>query len=793
MPKTKIGFFSSLLLSCAIFLLSTPSFGSCNRCQNVTLSLLRSINQKTININRNLIKNSCLGTVLLTGPTTITQEGKYTLCNDMVGPIIIATDNVFLNLNNFAIKTPTAGSIQVGAIIIQAGCKNIEINGGRIQGPLEDTTKTKSLGNNSSFAGIIVAKGARHVSLIELDFIHLDTGIVYQGEQEAIISYPICFGCTFYNCLQAIQAEWTDDAVFDKLFVQHGQTGLSLNNCSGCLIAESQISDMRLSSEDISGVGIYMLGGGDNEISANNIRDCQNRGIWSIETTGLSVKANDITRIGDSARTAVQTKTITAIEDAAGIELDITKRAVIVANTISNVKAGKTAVGLRDYGTNSIVEQNLLFDVATSDQEGESAGILGMLRPENNSSYDSNTVKDVEGTGIKIDPIPEVVELPEPNVVRNITHQCGYGLDGLISNAGYNLFDAKPALSNYSLDQKDSPFKPLPDFNPGKVISLAWSPSGEYLAIGIRRGDNKKAHIKLYYFNRALFTLKLDQKVSDTVLENLVGAIAWSPNGRHLAFGTADTIYIYRFDPVQIELTLIKKTRVNKVTTIAWFPRKLATLYYLAVGSQYNFINVYQFDGSNLRLLTHKITDTEEGKSTINWIGDGGHLALHKSDQSIVQIYEFDRSSLTFVESLENASVVSWSSFQREKSSGRYLAVKEDDLIKLFYFTGSHLRAEAEIIIPYEKLYAIDWSPSENAIVVSEHRPRKRDALQIYNIKVVSSLDSKQTVIIPGPIYLLGWVSVTKLAWAPDAGIVKGNYIVGLEHFDRINAYQIIS
>ena len=811
MPKTKIGFFSSLLLSCAIFLPSKPSFGGCNKCQNVTLSLLRSINQKTININRNLIKNSCLGTVLLTGPTTITQEGKYTLCNDMVGPIIIATDNVFLHLNNFAIKTPIAGSIQVGAIIIQAGCKNIEINGGRIQGPLEDAIKTKSLSNNNShFAGIIVAKGARHISLIELDFIHLDTGIVYQGEQEDIISYPICFGCTFYNCLQAIQADWTDDAVFDKLFVQHGQTGLSLNNCSGCLIAESQISDMRLSSEDISGVGIYMLGGGDNEISANNIRDCQSRGIWSIETTGLSVKANDITRIGDSARTLLQTKTITAIEDAAGIELDITDRAVIVANTISNVKAGKTAVGLRDYGTNSIVEQNLLFDVATSDKEGESAGILGRLRPENNGSYDSNTVKDVKGTGIQLYPISEVVELPEPNVIGNITHQCGYGTGNMISNVVDDLFEVKPASYNYSLDSKEPTLKSIDHINfrnDARSYSIAWAPNGEYLAV-TNRTDNG-GFILIYSFNNQ-GEFKLAAKSESIVGFNVLLHIAWSADNKYLSTvgfsRNSNYIKIYRFENSTLTLINTITTTASAYRT-AWFPYTEKNFQYLAV-LLYKEIQIYKFDNNDFELIATKKIDGAFIAAInyyIGWIVQGNYISIaYSSNDSVRGLmhsrifrFEFETNTLEQVAYLANIYSIAWFPVSFTEVNGKHCAVTTENHIKIYSFNGDKLNLETQIPakIPANILgNSIVCSPFARCIAVSGSK-----FIQLYSLETHYGLQSEDTVLIPGPkINHSSKHETRQLSWAPTEGPPKGKYIANLQQIfddsslnEKINLYRV--
>jgi len=800
MPKTKIGFFSSLLLSCAIFLPSKPSFGGCNKCQNVTLSLLRSINQKTININRNLIKNSCLGTVLLTGPTTITQEGKYTLCNDMVGPIIIATDNVFLHLNNFAIKTPIAGSIQVGAIIIQAGCKNIEINGGRIQGPLEDAIKTKSLSNNNShFAGIIVAKGARHISLIELDFIHLDTGIVYQGEQEDIISYPICFGCTFYNCLQAIQADWTDDAVFDKLFVQHGQTGLSLNNCSGCLIAESQISDMRLSSEDISGVGIYMLGGGDNEISANNIRDCQNRGIWSIETTGLSVKANDITRIGDSARTAVQTKAITAIEDAAGIDLDITERTVIVANTISNVKAGKTAVGLRDYGTNSIVEQNLLFDVATSDQEGESAGILGMLRPENNGSYDSNTVKDIAGTGIKIDPTSEVVELPEPNVIGNITHQCGYGTGNMISNVVDDLFEVKPASYNYSLDSKDPTFK-LTDTLESQaneiLESMAWAPNGKYFALASDPDTETRKFYNIYLGSlNKQGKLKIKKKKE---VAKIIDQIAWSADSKYLLAivrnRDENEIRVYQVENYTLEE--IQKIKIAATLLgAAWFPYTEEDFQYFAVLCSSN-IQIYKRNNNHKFELV--ATTKVPGRGYLNqnnyigWVGQGNYIAVayhtvfHSEYQVDLNIFRFNFKihSLSLVTLLLNIYSMDWLSVPSKGINGRYCALTTENHIKIYSFNGHTLNLETQIPAnTYKGETSITWSPFEKCIAIGG-----KEFIQLYSL---SGWDSENIGLIPGPkINHSSHDDTIQLSWAPAKGLPKGKYIAGIGS-KRMDLYRV--
>ena len=674
MPKMKVGFSNSLLLSCVVFLLSTPTFGGCNNCQNVSLSLLRSINQKTININRNLANSDCLGTVLLTSPTTITKEGKYTLCNDMVGPIIIATDNVFLDLNNFVIKTPTSGSTQVGAIIIQAGYSNIEIHGGRIQGPIEHVTKKKSQGSENDFVGIIIKEGTGHISLIELGFVHLDKGIFYQGTEDHPISYPVCVDCSFYNCLQSIEAFWVEDAICNKLFIQHGYAGILLDNCSGCLITESQLSGMYLNTESpTTGVGIYMLKGGDNEISANNIRDCQNRGIWSLETIGLAIKANDITRIGERARIPVSEAN--EIWDAIGIQLGETDSGLIQANSISNITAKELAIGLQDKGSNSIVIDNLFFNVELSGT-GSAAGIVADF----SGSYDSNFFKKIEGEVVAFR--EENTNTRQPYVINNKADECSMGYSDQIRNVSHDILSQVP-LSNSSINQT------FPYLNTDPISSTFYGPS--------------------------------------------ISSIAWSkPFGYHVAIGGSNgvrtsSLRVYSFDGSNLHF-VARKPYGWKINTLSWSPTS-TTLQYLAVGGKKEFlsgtsnVNIYSFDGATFTFLPGANVPYGREIKSIDWSPKGNYLAVggEQLGSYNIQLYSFDGTTLTLIP----GAVVSYegviNSLKWSPNTDKlYLAVGGfTKNIRVYSFDGSHLTLLPNANKSYGGIInSLDWSPTGEHLVV---------------------------------------------------------------------------
>jgi hypothetical protein len=101
----------------------------------------------------------------ITTSCTITQSGNYRLANDITGPIVIAADNVYLSLENYAISSNNYG-------IIIENQENIQITNGIIQ--------------NNSQAGIFVVS-CTHISLESIDFLSNVTALFVQESVEIII------------------------------------------------------------------------------------------------------------------------------------------------------------------------------------------------------------------------------------------------------------------------------------------------------------------------------------------------------------------------------------------------------------------------------------------------------------------------------------------------------------------------------------------------------------------------------------------------------------------------------
>ena len=107
---------------------------------------------------------------------TISTSGTYKLSNDINGQIVIAADNVTLNLNNYTITNIAHG------IIINTGVNHTRIKNGSI-GPIT--------GGN----GIDIQVDASHITLLEVAIDQCDRGINATTATDILIKK-----CTISQC-----------------------------------------------------------------------------------------------------------------------------------------------------------------------------------------------------------------------------------------------------------------------------------------------------------------------------------------------------------------------------------------------------------------------------------------------------------------------------------------------------------------------------------------------------------------------------------------------------------------
>jgi WD40 repeat protein len=101
-------------------------------------------------------------------------------------------------------------------------------------------------------------------------------------------------------------------------------------------------------------------------------------------------------------------------------------------------------------------------------------------------------------------------------------------------------------------------------FNQPGISAMAWSPDGASLALGLPNAS------QVQIWSTATGQLSSTFKDSDT-WAMVIGALAWSPNGKYLAESTS-AIHIWDVKAQKVVATFGRVDKVHWVATLAWSP-----------------------------------------------------------------------------------------------------------------------------------------------------------------------------------------------------------------------------
>ncbi|MCK4265404.1 PD40 domain-containing protein [Candidatus Babeliales bacterium] len=153
-----------------------------------------------------------------------------------------------------------------------------------------------------------------------------------------------------------------------------------------------------------------------------------------------------------------------------------------------------------------------------------------------------------------------------------------------------------------------------------------------------------------------------------------------------------------------------------------------------------NEIQIYEFDGSSLTLLTNAQVDTGGNFYSINWSPDGKHIVIggnNPSNGNQVQIYQFDGASLTLLTDSQvsygtTAYSVDWS------PNGRYLAVGGEtptngNEVQVYEFNGTSTTSLGNAQVDYGTiLWSLNWSPDGKYLAIGGSTPTNGNEVQVY-------------------------------------------------------------
>ncbi len=365
------------------------------------------------------------------------------------------------------------------------------------------------------------------------------------------------------------------------------------------------------------------------------------------------------------------------------------------------------------------------------------------------------------------------------------TNSIAWSPDGQYLAAGQNTTGLPAQMVLYRFDRTLGELVPVTIISIGNsgnngsgfgISSVAWSPDGEYLAIG---GFNLSAPT-----TQALYIYKFDGS-TETFTEiialtpsgvgdiDIVSMASWSPDGKYLAVGVAITfsatgpvLFVYRFDKVAQTLTLVASAKDaaagDEVNTLHWSPDGK----YVAIGGRLATgvpLVIYSFNEST-ELLTEVDSASPDGITgpiaivdSVAWSPDGQFLAVGVDDSSQVLahqlfIYTFSRTTqtLTQVEAIRPSAIsdtnvvitLSWS------PDSNYLAIggvmDSDNDVFLYKFNHATLKlTEVDSVNPGDGLAnsinSVRWSPDGGYLGVSGRINRLTDET-IDNIYIYTAL-----------------------------------------------------
>src|SRR5215469_5098932 len=162
---------------------------------------------------------------------------------------------------------------------------------------------------------------------------------------------------------------------------------------------------------------------------------------------------------------------------------------------------------------------------------------------------------------------------------------------------------------------------PSPARDPvNQVYALAWAPDGTHLALGTRTGD-----IQLWNARSKILLLTTEQRFGE------VYALSWSPDGTYLASGGQDqTVHVWNTTTGQQVGAYRSHFSTGEVLALTWSPNGK----YLASGSNDGIGQVWDTTTHTL-LAAFSNFSGENAVTALSWSPDGKLLASASTDGTV--------------------------------------------------------------------------------------------------------------------------------------------------------------
>ena len=606
----------------------------------LTLVSLLCIN----NSNAESTRSDILAPRPITEPTTITSPGSYKLAHNIDGQIVIAANNVSLDLNNYNISGTDHG------IIVNNSAQHVEIENGNI-GPI-------TAGN-----GIEVEAGCFDITMRHLHIFQCETAINITGSVGIVLNECIFFqnsiaGVNLSSCMQFVMLtcaasvngkgfaflNTSDAQIRDSASASNNDAGFYLSGCTHAAF---------LNCRTISN-GISSIANGYNFYSENGY---------------LNSFLNCISENATTTATAEEYRAAGFLF--AGSEKNSSILNCIISNTLTSLTDYATAYGI-------LLETSLssLAQICFANREATIHSCA--WTPTNNVViYAGQAHNTMEISVYQTNPVSSTLTLLHENKLGGEVNSIALNKDGsLLAVAGsagidtndIRIFKFDPITGELELEDNER--------YGATVRAIQWDSTSRYLIAGGEAAAGKE--LKLYQYNPSSRTFQVRDSVT---IGAPVHAVDWTIDGYHIITGglsaSGSEVHIYDFDPRSKLLTLTTSAaHGGTVYAVAWSHDHRFCAIAGATGTGGYDTRIYTFD-HNTNTLT--LTDSKTHGNTVrslSWSADDAFLASAGDTfaGNEVRVYSFSNTTQTLTleeSSSHGASVhcIEWS------PNGQYLSI----------------------------------------------------------------------------------------------------------------------
>jgi WD40 repeat protein len=581
-----------------------------------------------VNRGLGLMSESAIPTLIsnasqVSGVIEISTPGYYKVIEHLIYPIIISSDRVVLNLNDYRVSSSDSS---VNLITVQPYRQRIFIYNGYLH-------NTGSAGGGG--CGLVIGFGASHISCQDLMIFQSDYGVFVTGIPGDTVTDCQLQGVYCIGTITGFQFTFATTVLVQNCHAENcTQAGFSLfysaTNCfKNCCAVRVQ--------GPASTAGFFSAYGQGNLFQACVVKQTKT------SSTTFGDKACGFLLTGTEQKTKI---------------IDCIVNETDVVNTHTAVTFGI------DLAPIIQPMDDLLSTVTLWTNQGSSA--YGCAWSPNND-YLAVTTRALT-RAVRIYKFNGTTLTLAASV--NLAAQAAgvaWSPDGNYLAVGAGTY-ASPNVYVYTFNGQVLTNVATFAGAGGLVYSLAWSPNGKYLAYA---DCEATGYVRTLNFNGSSLT-----QVSSLSLSNSIGVtitLSWAPDGSAIAVSQNYNAQPLRVIPVNASGQMGAATTL--ATSAQWSGMKWSPhgRYFATCDGTNNAVRVYRWNPTEVSPIVQVASMTGEsiGYNAVTWSPDGNYIVASTSSDT-VRLYQFSGTSLTFIKesvALNNTiNTLAWS------ADGRYIA-----------------------------------------------------------------------------------------------------------------------